>query len=224
MRILRLLPVALLLLAGCFEGQKPNVLARNGKQVTELISVPPREELPEPVVPPPPPPPPDPIEKPIEKPAEKPPVEKPLEKPIEKPAEKPIEKPPVEPAPKVSLYDRLGKEAGIIQIVDDFVANVVADPDVKEQHKKHFQEGDVLALKNQLIDQFGEAVGGPQKYTGKPAKEVFKDEEVTSKDFDAVANDLLKALDKNKVDKDLKDAVMKIVEALRKDISEKKDE
>ena len=226
MRCLRLLPVGLLLLTGCFEGQKPQVVARNGKQATELISVPPREELPVP-----PPPPPDPIEKPVAKPVEAPP-EKPVEKPVDKPADKPVEKPvdkpvekPVDPAPKAAIYERVGKEAGVIQIVDDFVANVAADPDVTEKLKKHFQEGDVLGLKNQLIDQFGEVSGGPQKYTGKPAKEVFKDQEITGKDFDAVANDLVKALDKNKVDKEVKDAVLKLIEALRKDVVvEKKDE
>lgn len=223
MRMLRLLPIAVLLLTGCFEGQKQNLMARNGKQVTEFIPVPPHEERLEPVVPPPPPPPPpDPIEKPIDKPVEKPPVDKPVEKPVDKPIDKPVEK-PVDPAPKLAVYDKLGKEPGVIQIVDDFFAAVVANPDVKEKHKKHFQEGDVLALKNQLIDLLGEGTGGPQKYTGKSLKEALKGEEITSKDFDAVTGDFAKALDKSNVDKETKDAILKVIEGMRKDVVQKEE-
>src|SRR5262249_42745906 len=57
--------------------------------------------------------------------------------------------PPEKPA-KPSLYQRLGMEPAIVAVVDDFVANVVADPDIKEKHKKHFQEGDVAGLKKKL--------------------------------------------------------------------------
>jgi hemoglobin len=193
MRIIRLIPAVVLLLTGCFEGQKANPIARAGK-----VSVPEVEKIvPPPVI-------------------EKPPVEKP---PVEKP---PVEK-PVEPAAKPSIYDRLGKEAGVSQIVDDFVANVVADPDIKERYKKHFMEGDVPGLKKKLLEQIGEATGGPQKYTGKNMKDAHKGMEITNKDFDALAGDLAKSFDKNKVSKDDKDAILKVLEGMRKDVVEKED-
>ena len=133
------------------------------------------------------------------------------------------DKPAPEPVAKPSLYERLGKEPAVVQVVDDFVVNVVADPDIKEKHKKHFQEGDVAGLKKKLVDQIGEATGGPQKYTGKNMKDAHKGLEITNKDFDALVNDLVKALDKNKVAKDDKDELLKMLGPMRKDVVEKPD-
>lgn len=148
-------------------------------------------------------------------------------------AAKPTEaalKPPDNPEAEIrtptspSLYVRLGKEPAIIQVVDDFVANVVADDDIKEKHKKHFREGDVAGLKKKLVEQLGEATGGPQKYTGKNMKDAHKGLEITNKDFDALAGDLVKALDKNKVAKEDKDEIVKMLETMRKDVVEKEDD
>jgi hemoglobin len=124
---------------------------------------------------------------------------------------------------KASLYDRLGKEPTIVLVVDDFVANVVADPEIKENHKKHFKEGDVAGLKKKLVDQIGEATGGPHKYTGKNMKDAHKGLEITNKDFDALVGDLVKALDKNKVAPQDKDELLKMLGTMRKDVVEKPD-
>src|SRR5262245_49212315 len=66
-----------------------------------------------------------------------------------------------------SLYTRLGGEPGLTRLVDDLVANVVLSDKIKPEHKRHFVKGDVAGLKRKLIEQLGEATGGPQKYTGK---------------------------------------------------------
>jgi hemoglobin len=146
-------------------------------------------------------------------------------KPASEVAEKPQppEKSPAEPPAKPSLYERLGKEPAIVKVVDDFVANVAADPDIKDKHKKHFQEGDVAGLKKKLVDQVGQATGGPQKYLGKNMKDAHKGLEITNKDFDALVNDLVKALDKNNVAKDDKDELLKMLGTMRKDVVEKED-
>src|SRR5215831_2908954 len=59
-----------------------------------------------------------------------------------KPAEVAVKPPDNPPPAKPSLYERLGKEQAIVTVVDDFVANVAADENIKERHKKHFMEGD----------------------------------------------------------------------------------
>src|SRR5215831_15016053 len=67
------------------------------------------------------------------------------------------------PAPAAgSLYDRLGKKEAITVVVDDFVANLLRDPIVKER----FAVTDVPAFKALLVDQICEATGGPCKYKG----------------------------------------------------------
>ncbi len=84
-------------------------------------------------------------------------------------------------------------------------------------------EGDVPALKKKLVDQLGEATGGPQKYTGKNMKDAHKGLEITNKDFDALANDLVKALKKNKAADDDIQTIVKMLESMRKDVVEKPD-
>jgi hemoglobin len=136
---------------------------------------------------------------------------------------------PVKPAipatpPAATLYERLGEEKGITKAVDDFVANVVADENIKDNHKKHFKEGDVAGLKKKLVDQVGEATGGPQKYTGKNMKEAHKGLEITDQDFDALLNDLAKALDMNKVAEADRNQLLKMLEGFRAEVVEKKPE
>jgi hemoglobin len=143
---------------------------------------------------------------------------------VSKPTEAAVKPTDVPPATKPSLYERLGKEPAIVQVVDDFVASVVADENIKERHKKHFMEGDVAGLKKKLVDQIGEATGGPQKYTGKNMKDAHKGLEITNKDFDALVGDLVKALDKNNVAKEDKDELLQMLGTMRKDVVEKDDD
>jgi hemoglobin len=125
---------------------------------------------------------------------------------------------------KKSLYDRMGGEPVIIKVVDDLVLNVVADPMIKEKHKKHFIEGDVPVLKKKLVDQIGEATGGPQKYTGKNMKDAHKNMGITDEDFNALAGDVAKALDKNNVGAAEKKELLDMLGTMRKDVVESKSE
>jgi hemoglobin len=131
--------------------------------------------------------------------------------------------PPTEIGKSKSLYQRLGGGDAITKVVDDFVAIVAADDNIKEKHRKHFMIGDVAALKKKLVDQVGEATGGPQKYTGKNMKDAHKGLEITNKDFDALVADLVKALDKNGVAEDDKKELLTMLGTMRKDVVEKED-
>ncbi|MCS6853048.1 MAG: group 1 truncated hemoglobin [Gemmataceae bacterium] len=120
-----------------------------------------------------------------------------------------------------SLYERIGGEAVIVKIVDDLVANVIADEKIKAVHKKHFMEGDVAGLKRKLVDQIGEATGGPQKYRGKSMKEAHRGLAITDADFDALAADLVKALDQNKIGEAEKKELVQLFGSMRRDVVEK---
>ncbi|MBY0525834.1 MAG: group 1 truncated hemoglobin [Gemmataceae bacterium] len=119
-----------------------------------------------------------------------------------------------------SLYERMGGEKVIVKVVDDFVANVLADPDYKEVHKEHFKKGDVNVLKKKLVDQIGQATGGPQKYAGKGMKEAHQGLAITDQDFDALVADLVKALDTNKVGKPEQTELLTMLGGMRKEIVE----
>ncbi len=162
----RLLPLLLLALAGCMEGQKPTPLAR----VTPLSAEP---------------------------------------------------KAAARPAP--SLYTRLGGHTAIEKVVDDFVDAVLADAKIRPEHKKHFKEGDIAALKRKLVDQVGEATGGPERYTGKNMKEAHRGLGITNADFDALVGDLVKALDKNKVPAKEQQELKALLAPMRADVVERPD-
>src|SRR5580704_4261641 len=100
------------------------------------------------------------------------------------------------PAAK-SLYDRLGGKPAITKVVEDFVGNVAADARIN----KFFANADIPGLKAKLVDQICEASGGPCKYTGKNMKEAHAGMGIAEADFNALVEDLQKALDADKVGK-----------------------
>lgn len=64
--------------------------------------------------------------------------------------------------PETTLYDRLGQEAGIATVVDDFVDRVLEDPSINGYFLN--SSVDQTRLKTCLVKQIGNASGGPQVY------------------------------------------------------------
>jgi hemoglobin len=104
-----------------------------------------------------------------------------------------------ETASTPSLYKRLGGREGIATVVDDFVANMVADTRVSARFK-NLKPPQVLTLKTNLADQICEVSGGPCAYVGRDMKTVHAGMKVTEAEWNATVENLGKALDKNKVD------------------------
>ena len=119
-----------------------------------------------------------------------------------------------------SLYARLGGEEGIKRIVDDFVADVAENKDIRPQHKKHFVSGDVAGLKRKLVEQLCEATGGPQKYTGKTMREAHKGLGINDKDFNALVASLKRALKKNNVGEAEQKELLDILAPLKGEVVE----
>lgn len=133
--------------------------------------------------------------------------------------------PSTEPTGTKSLYERLGGEAAIKAVVDEFVAIAAADEKVNFFRKgtgKEWQPGeqDVIKLKKHLVDMIGSVTGGPQKYTGRSMKEAHAGMKITEGEFHALAADLIAALDKFKVPQAEKDELIKIVATTKGEIVE----
>jgi len=96
-----------------------------------------------------------------------------------------------------SLYSRLGGKKAITAVVDQFVANVGGDDRINHffadtvKNKKRLDK-----FKDNLVDQICQASGGPCKYKGKDMKTAHKGMGITDADFNALVEDLVKALDK----------------------------
>ena len=131
----------------------------------------------------------------------------------------------MEPPPtlyeRLRLVDQLGVpqfgRAAIAVVVDDFVANVVADPRVNARFKA-LQPADVAKLKSNLSDQICEAAGGPCSYLGGDMKATHKGMNITDAEWNATVEDLVKALDKNKVPVKDKDELLGALGPMKKDI------
>jgi hemoglobin len=123
---------------------------------------------------------------------------------------------------EVSLYERLGKEAGIAKVVDDFVEAVVKNAKYPPNLKDHFKRPDVAVLKRKLVDQIGEATGGPQKYTGKNMKDAHKGLGITEADFNALVASLTEALTKNRVGEKEQHELLGLLGPMKSDVVEGK--
>jgi hemoglobin len=94
-----------------------------------------------------------------------------------------------------SLYERLGGVNAISAVVDKFLANVVADNRINGFFAATVQSPSrTQLLRNNLIDQIGEAAGGPLKYKGKDMVTAHTGMNITDAQFNALVEDLVAAL------------------------------
>jgi len=131
----------------------------------------------------------------------------------------------MEPAP--TLYQRLqvkdgtgtlrGGRDAIALIVDDFMANAVADPRIAPRFTS-LPAPKVAQLKSLLADQLCEATGGPCAYYGREMKATHQGMKISETEWNATVEALAKALDKYRVDAKEKGEVLAALGPLKKDI------
>lgn len=90
-----------------------------------------------------------------------------------------------------SLYQQFGGQPGLVKLMDDFMARLLADPrmnpffkDVNQQH-----------VKDQLVAQFCEVSGGPCKLKGPDMKKVHAGMDIDRSAFNALVEVLQQAMD-----------------------------
>jgi hemoglobin len=119
-----------------------------------------------------------------------------------------------------SLYERLGGQPAIEAVVKDFAGNVLADARIN----KKFAKSDANRLVKNLTDFVCMATGGPCKYTGQSMKAAHKNMGTTQGEFNALAEDLTKTLNKFQVPAKEQGELMAAIGPLAKDIVEKKND
>lgn len=137
---------------------------------------------------------------------------------------------------KRPLYTRLGGEAGINAIVDDFVTRVLADPRVNWERKGIKTAGvwrsrsvewepnaqNVATLKKHLAQFFALSTGGPSVYSGKDMKAVHENMKITNAEFDATVGDLKATLDKLRIPTSEQKELLAVVESTRPQVVEQR--
>ncbi len=116
-----------------------------------------------------------------------------------------------------TLYQRLGGREAIKQLVDDFVANLAADPRVNARFKG-LDAAKMAKLQTDLADQICDVTGGPCAYLGRDMKTVHAGMKITEAEWNATVEDLVKTLNKFKVGSKEQQELLSALGGMKKDI------
>ena len=133
---------------------------------------------------------------------------------------------------KLALFDRLGGEAGISNIVADFMPRALQDPRVNWQRKGAarglFGRSDksewkpnpdsIAALQKHFVQFLALATGGPAQYEGKEMKSTHSGMHISNAEFDAALGDLKASLDRLKIPNKEQKELLSIIESTRPQI------
>ena len=145
---------------------------------------------------------------------------------------------PAQATEKMSLFERLGGEAGISNLVADFTPRVMDDPRVNWNRDGvtrggfSFKSGksvawkptpqNVAMLQEHLIQFLALATGGPAAYKGQQIETVHANMHISNPEFDAAIGDLKASLDKLKIPNLEQKELLAIVESTRPEIVTKR--
>jgi truncated hemoglobin YjbI len=117
-----------------------------------------------------------------------------------------------------AVYRGLGGQQGIARIVDSLFEITLADPRIKET----FDGFDIPVVKERLAEQICEFAGGPCKYTGKykerDMKTVHEDLKLNDMHFNALAEDLQIAMERNNVPTSVSNKLIAKLAPMQRDI------
>jgi hemoglobin len=135
---------------------------------------------------------------------------------------------------KLALFDRLGGEPGISNIVADFTLRALDDPRVNWRREGVKRGGwsvhrtqsvawdatpeNIDKLKQHLVEFLELASGGPPHYTGKEIQATHANMHISNPEFDAVIGDLKASLDKLQVPNLEQKELLAIIESTRPQI------
>ena len=110
-----------------------------------------------------------------------------------------------------ALYRALGGEAGITRVVDAALAEIHGDLRINI----FFEKTDMADLRRLVIEQLCAATGGPCTYSGRSMEEAHSGLNLTDADFDAFVEDLVRAMNKEKVPEDLQKQLLGVLGPMR---------
>jgi hemoglobin len=90
-----------------------------------------------------------------------------------------------------SLYQAFGGQAGLVRLMDDFMARLLADT----RMQPFFKDADQQHVKKQLVAQFCEVSGGPCQLEGPDMKKAHDGMDIRRGDFNALVEVLQQSMD-----------------------------
>ena len=106
-----------------------------------------------------------------------------------------------------TIFERIGGEQMIAEVVDDFYERVLADPELKP----FFKNTSMDKLRCMQKEFFSAALGGPITYSGKSLSHVHHGRGITKHHFARFVNHLLGTLQYHKInDQEVNDIISRI--------------
>ena len=126
-----------------------------------------------------------------------------------------------------SLWDRVGGEPAMIVLVDDFVNLAVKNPLVNFSRKgivRGWQgtPDQMSMLKRRMLQYMSSITNGPLTYDGKSMQATHEGMKITDAEYQALVIDLKASMERVKINPREQEDLLKAIEAVRKDIVEKK--
>ncbi len=116
--------------------------------------------------------------------------------------------------PQSLLYDALGADDGVKLIVEDFINEVLYDKRIAHQ----FNSTDLDNFHDKLVEQICQVSGGPCVYSGKEMKALHQDLNIDQRQFNAVVEALIKAMQNNNVDVATQNRLLNLLAPMHQDI------
>jgi hemoglobin len=114
------------------------------------------------------------------------------------------------------LFERLGGTAGITTIVDDVIDAHMNNPAINARFMPYVDQPEKFAVVRQnTIDFFSAGSGGSMNYKGQEMTAAHKGMNINPTEYMHVIDDIMKVLDKNKIDEESKKDVLAILWSLK---------
>ena len=118
------------------------------------------------------------------------------------------------PAARSPLFDRVGGKPGLAAVVDGFMLNAAVDPRIA----RRFRDADTPRFKAALAERLCVSIGGPCRDTGRPMKTVHAGMGISDAEFNAMTQDLRRAMSRHDIPVDTQLEFVAALEPLRDDV------
>jgi len=114
-----------------------------------------------------------------------------------------------------TLYERLGRRAGITRITRQLMKNHLANPLVKQRYER---SEDLARVERRAIEFFCAGTGGPETYSGQNMLATHRGMNISEQEFIAVIDDAMSALETCGIEPSTRNEVLGVLWSLKPEV------
>lgn len=113
-----------------------------------------------------------------------------------------------------TLYDELGQQQGISQLMEAFILEIAED----ERVIHHFENVDIDRFHRMLSEHICDLSGGPCNYSGESMVTVHTGMDISRAEFNAIVEHLMTAMDQQKLPVSTQNRLLAILASFHKEV------